>query len=114
MPNINTPITDLKRLKYLAPFKPIDILSITGKGNPCFCDGLPINDINKQINIEAANEEVKTSAVLRLYIKYKEAINAKPAMVWMLLAQKQNKSIDVHVLLLGLTVANSKFFNSIF
>ena len=52
--------------------------------------------------------------MLRLYIKYKEAINAKPAMVWMLLAQKQNKSIDVHVLLLGLTVANSKFFNSIF
>ena len=47
MPNINTPITDLKRLKYLAPFKPIDILSITGKGNPCFCDGLPINDIKK-------------------------------------------------------------------
>ena len=47
IPNIKIPITDLKRLKNLAPFKPIDILSITGKGNPCFCDGLPINEIKK-------------------------------------------------------------------
>ena len=82
----------------------MEILSITGKGNPCFCDGLPINDIKKKINIEAENQKQNTSKVLRLYIKYKEAINAKPAMVWMLLAQKQNKSIDVHVLLLGLTM----------
>ena len=47
IPNINTPMTDLKRLKYLATFNPIDILSITGKGNPCFCEGLQINDIKK-------------------------------------------------------------------
>ena len=41
-PNINIPTTTLNNEMYLAPPIPNEGLKITGKGNPCFCDGFPI------------------------------------------------------------------------
>ena len=81
IPNINIPTIDLNKLRYLAPFRPMDILIITGKGNPCFWDGWPIREIKKYTRIDAAIEEDKTKYELRLYIKYKEAIRANAAIV---------------------------------
>ena len=60
IPNIKIPTIDLNKLKYLAPFRPMDILINTGKGNPCFWDGWPIKDIKKYTRIDAAIEEDKT------------------------------------------------------
>ena len=47
MPNIKIPTKPLKRPKYFAPFIPKELLKITGKGKPYFCDGLPIRFAKK-------------------------------------------------------------------
>ena len=65
IPNIKIPTIDLNKLKYLAPFRPMDILIKTGKGNPCFWDGWPIKEIKKYTRIDAAIEEDKTKQFLR-------------------------------------------------
>ena len=41
-PKKNIPSSPLRHAKYLAAFKPMEILSKTGKGIPCFWDIFPI------------------------------------------------------------------------
>ena len=41
-PNIKIPTRPLNMATYLAPLIPIEVLKITGKGNPYFCEGFPI------------------------------------------------------------------------
>ena len=36
------PTKPLKRPKYFAPFTPKELLKITEKGRPYFCDGFPM------------------------------------------------------------------------
>ena len=47
MPNIKIPTMPLNKAKYFAPLIPKDVLNKTGKGMPCFCDGLPIKFAKK-------------------------------------------------------------------
>ena len=42
IPNMKIPTKPLKRPMYFAPFIPRELLKITEKGRPYFCDGFPI------------------------------------------------------------------------
>ena len=55
------PTKPLNRPKYFAPFTPKELLKITEKGRPYFCDGLPIRLERKKIRIEAINVPNKTT-----------------------------------------------------
>ena len=75
---MNIPTRPLNRATYLAPLIPIDILSITGKGKPCFCDGLPIKFEKKQTKNPEIKQPAKTIKIFKSYTKYKDAINENP------------------------------------
>ena len=55
------PTMPLKRAIYFAPFIPKELLRITEKGRPYFCDGFPIRLAKKQTSVEAISEPNKTT-----------------------------------------------------
>ena len=61
MPNIKIPTSPLKRPKYFAPLTPRELLKITEKGRPYFCDGFPMRLAKKYTRIEANNVPIKTT-----------------------------------------------------
>ena len=61
MPNMKIPTNPLKRPKYFAPFTPRELLKITEKGRPYFCDGFPMRLAKKYTRIEAINVPDKTT-----------------------------------------------------
>ena len=60
-PNMNIATNPLKIATYFAPKIPILVLKKTGKGIPCFWEGLPIKFDKKTINIAAAKVPKKTT-----------------------------------------------------
>ena len=64
--------------KYLAAFKPIEILSKTGNGTPCFWDKLPIKFERRYTRIEAKILPDKTIKKFKSYIIYNDAIRENP------------------------------------
>ena len=87
-PKKNIPSSPLRNAKYLAAFKPMEILSKTGKGIPCVWDIFPIRFEKKYIRIDANMVPDKTTIKFRSYKIYNEAINEKPIRLCILTAQK--------------------------
>ena len=55
------PTSPLKRPKYFAALTPKELLKITEKGRPYFCDGFPMRLDKKYTRIEAINAPNKTT-----------------------------------------------------
>ncbi len=63
------PTKPLSRAMYRAPLTPMDILNITEKGSPYFCDGLPIMFAKKYTSNDAKRVPTKTTPELILYVR---------------------------------------------
>ncbi len=81
---------------------PAEILKITGKGKPCFCEGVEIKFAKKYTNNAATKELQKTKRKPMSYKIYNEAIKEKPIIDCVLLAQTQNKSNQFQFFSFGL------------
>ena len=66
-PNIKIPTIPLNNPTYFAPFPPMEVLRITGNGNPYFCEGLPIKFEKIKTNNEAITDPDNTIKIFKSY-----------------------------------------------
>ena len=66
IPNIKIPTTPLNKATSLAPFIPIEVRNITGKGKPYFWEGLLIKFEKKYVSKHAITEPKKTIKISKL------------------------------------------------
>ena len=104
----------LNKLIYLDAFSPTELLRITGNGKPYFCDGDPIKFEKNIVSKTAIKPPKKTTKKFKSQIRYREAINEKPIILWIEIAQKQNRSVQDQFLSIGLTETISQFTKSNF
>ena len=62
---MNIPTKPLNRPMYLAPLTPKELLKITGKGRPYFCDGLPTRLAKIATSIPANKHDEKTIKIFK-------------------------------------------------